>query len=54
MRLPADDTQQEARAKVKRHSWEKRDDYHKTCRDCGVKVLARPHPYERRWYLEAG
>jgi hypothetical protein len=36
----------------KRHSWNKHDDYHKTCRDCGLKALARPHPYERRWYQE--
>lgn len=36
----------------KRHSWDKPDDHHKTCRDCGIKVLARPHPYERRWYSE--
>jgi hypothetical protein len=39
-------------ARPKRHSWEKHDNYHRTCRDCGIKVLARPHPYERRWYCE--
>jgi hypothetical protein len=36
----------------KRHSWDKHDDYHKTCRDCGIQALARPHPHERRWYQE--
>ena len=39
-------------ARPKRHSWDKHDDYHKTCRDCGIKALARPHPCERRWYQE--
>jgi hypothetical protein len=37
---------------ARRHSWQKHDTYHKTCRDCGIRVLARPHPYERRWYQE--
>jgi len=44
--------ERKAGAEAKRHSWEKHDDYNKTCRDCGIKVLARPHPYERRWYQE--
>lgn len=58
----ADDTQLRAkagkdrgavrRAQPKRHSWDKHDKHHKTCRACGIKVLARPHPYERRWYAE--
>jgi hypothetical protein len=39
-------------ARSKRHSWDTHDNHHKTCRDCGIKVLARPHPYERRWYQE--
>jgi hypothetical protein len=39
-------------ARPKRHSWDKHDDHHKTCRDCGITALARPHPYERRWYQE--
>jgi hypothetical protein len=34
------------------HSWEKHDNRHKTCRDCGISVLARPHPYQRHWYHE--
>jgi hypothetical protein len=37
---------------ARRHSWEKHDNRHKTCRDCGISVLARPHPYQRRWYHE--
>jgi hypothetical protein len=44
--------ERKAGAQAKRHSWDKHDDYNKTCRDCGIKVLARPHPYERRWYQE--
>jgi hypothetical protein len=37
---------------TRRHSWDKHGTYRKTCRDCGIHVLARPHPYERRWYQE--
>jgi hypothetical protein len=37
---------------ARRHSWDKHDNHHKACRDCGIQVLARPHPYERRWYQE--
>lgn len=36
----------------RRHSWDKQDNQHKTCRNCGIQVLARPHPYERRCYQE--
>ena len=37
---------------ARRHSWDAHDNRHKTCRDCGIQVLARPHPYQRRWYHE--
>jgi hypothetical protein len=37
---------------AQRHSWEKHDNRHKTCRDCGISVLARPHPFHGRWYQE--
>jgi hypothetical protein len=49
---PAGQPGRNARARAKRHSWEKHDDYRKTCRDCGITALARPHPYERRWYQQ--
>jgi hypothetical protein len=37
---------------ARRHSWDAHDNRHKTCRDCGIQALARPHPYQRRWYHE--
>jgi hypothetical protein len=37
---------------ARRHSWDAHDNRHKTCRDCGIQVLARPHPYQRRRYHE--
>ena len=35
-----------------RHSWEKLSEYRSACRKCGLGKLSRPHPYERRWYVE--
>jgi len=37
---------------AQRHSWEKHDNRHKTCRDCGISVLARPNSFQGRWYQE--
>jgi hypothetical protein len=48
----AGQSRRKAGARAKRHSWEKHDDYRKTCRDCGITVLARPYPYERRWFQQ--
>jgi hypothetical protein len=37
---------------ARRHSWERHDNRHKSCRDCGISVLARPHPFQESWYQE--
>jgi hypothetical protein len=37
---------------ARRHSWERHDNRHKSCRDCGISVLARPHPLQESWYQE--
>jgi len=40
------------RASRKRHRWDRHDNHHKTCRDCGITAVTRPHPCERRWYQQ--
>ena len=37
---------------TKRHRWITHTEFRKTCQDCGLRAMKRPHPYGRQWWTE--